>query len=282
MVQRADAAGPRAGLSQLVSSLDDPRLSDYRLLSDPAALQRAGIFVAEGRLVVRRLLDGRRFTVRSVLVTPPARAALDDVSLGGVSVYVVEQSLMNAVTGFNMHRGCLAMAERPSMPTLSPAALANANRMLVLEGVNNPDNIGGLFRSAAAFGVDLVVLGPGCSDPLYRKAIRTSMAAALQVPFVAAGDWPDAIALMRAAGLHVIALTPAADARSLEDCPRHHNRLAIVAGAEGDGLTQAALAAADERVRIPIADGIDSLNVTVAVSIALHWITCGCTGAIGA
>ena len=142
--------------------------------------------------------------------------------------------------------------------------------MLVLEGVNNPDNIGGLFRSAAAFGVDLVVLGPGCSDPLYRKAIRTSMAATLQVPFVAAGEWPAALSLLRAHGFRVMALTPAADAVPLDDCPRDHPRLALLAGAEGDGLTPAAMAAADQRVRIPIADGTDSLNVTVAVSIALH------------
>ena len=167
-----------------VNSLDDRRIADYRLLADPSALKHAGLFVAEGRLVVRRLLGLPRFAVRSVLVTPPARAALDDVLRPGITTYVVEQRVMNAITGFNMHRGCLALAERPQEASLSSGMLESANRVLVLEGVNNPDNIGGLFRSAAAFGVDLVVLGPDCGDPLYRKAIRTSMAAALQVPFV--------------------------------------------------------------------------------------------------
>ena len=179
---------------------------------------------------------------------------------------------MNAITGFNMHRGCLALAERPPEVSLSAGMLESANRVLVMEGVNNPDNIGGLFRSAAAFGVDLVVLGPDCGDPLYRKAIRTSMAAALQVPFVSAGEWPGALTLLRSQGLRVVALTPAADARPLGDLPRDQRRIAVVAGAEGSGLTPDALAAADERVRIPTTEHVDSLNVAVAVAIVLHWM----------
>jgi tRNA G18 (ribose-2'-O)-methylase SpoU len=226
--------------------------------------------VAEGRLVVRRLLSHSRFAVRSVLVTPPARAALADVLREDIPTYVVPQAMMNGLTGFNMHRGCLAIAERPPISTLSDGMLASARRVLALEGVNNPDNIGGLFRSAAAFGVDLVVLGPGCGDPLYRKAIRTSMAAALQVPFVDAGTWPDAVTRLRSHGLHVIALTPAPDARALSECPRAQRRIALLAGAEGAGLTTAAMEVADERVRIPISGDVDSLNVAVAVSIALH------------
>jgi tRNA G18 (ribose-2'-O)-methylase SpoU len=255
-----------------IVSLDDLRLADYRLLADPAALKDAGVFVAEGRLVVRRLLSQPRFAVRSVLVTPPARAALHDALRHDIATYVVDQHLMNAVTGFNMHRGCLAIAERPSAPTLSAETLANARSVLVLEGVNNPDNIGGLFRSAAAFGVDLVVLGPGCSDPLYRKAIRTSMAATLHVPFVGGGDWPQALLLMRSLGFRVLALTPAGEARPLRDYCGDERRLAILAGAEGDGLTPAAMAAADDCVRIPIDPHTNSLNVVVAVSIALYWL----------
>lgn len=251
-------------------ALDDDRLADYRLLADPSALKLAGLFVAEGRLVVRRLLGLPRFAIRSVLVTAAAHAALADVLRSDVTTYVVDQRVMNATTGFNMHRGCLALAERPAETPLSAAMLPAVRRALVIEGVNNPDNIGGLFRSAAAFGVDLVVLGPGCSDPLYRKAIRTSMAAALQVPFVTAGEWPGALALLRSQGLRVIALTPAADARLLDDLPRDERAIALLAGAEGDGLTADAIAAADDCVRIPIADHVDSLNVTVAVSIAMY------------
>ena len=252
-----------------LDSLDDPRLADYRLLAAPAALSHAGLFVAEGRLVVRRLFGLPRFTIRSVLVTPPAHAALADVLDQHVVTHVVDQALMNGLTGFNMHRGCLALAERPRESSLSESDSVTARRVLVLEGVNNPDNIGGLFRSAAAFGVDLVVLGPGCSDPLYRKSIRTSMAATLQVPFVNAGAWPDALSWLRAQSFHVVALTPAPDARPVHEC-MCRERMAFLAGAEGDGLSPGAMASADERVRIPIDDAVDSLNVTVAVSIALH------------
>jgi tRNA G18 (ribose-2'-O)-methylase SpoU len=256
-----------------ITALDDPRIADYRLLADPAALKRVGLFVAEGRLVVRRLLGRPRFTVRSVLVTPPARAALGDVLGDAVTTYIVEQAVMNRVTGFNMHRGCLAIAERPPAAALAEYPLSTARRVLVLEGINNPDNIGGLFRSAAAFAVDLVVLGPGCADPLYRKSIRTSMAATLQVPFVDAGAWPHALSGLRSSGFSVIALTPAANATPLGEWKGRTDRLAFVTGAEGEGLTPEALAAADDRLRIEIDVGTDSLNVTVAVSIALHWVS---------
>jgi tRNA G18 (ribose-2'-O)-methylase SpoU len=253
-----------------VTSLDDPRLADYRLLADPAALMRRGLFVAEGRLVVRRLLGLRRFRIRSILVTAPAAAALDDALQAEVAVYVVDQPLMNAVTGFNMHRGCLAIAERPVVPALPDGLSNQMRRVLVLEGVNNPDNIGGLFRSAAAFAFDLVVLGPRCNDPLYRKAIRTSMAATLQVPFVDAGAWPDALHTLRASGFHVVALTPASDARELSECRTGERPVALLAGAEGEGLTREAMSAASERLRIATADAVDSLNITSAVSIALY------------
>jgi tRNA G18 (ribose-2'-O)-methylase SpoU len=251
----------------------DPRLSDYKRLSDPAAVARAGLFVAEGRWVVERLLTKSSFRTRSVLVTPIARAALtravgNDV-LAGVPVYVVTQAVMDEVVGFNIHRGCLALAERPPVPLLDAALLAAASRVMVLEGVNNPDNVGGIFRSAAAFGVDLVVLGPACGDPLYRKAIRTSMAATLDVPYAAAGAWPDALDLMRRQGWRVLALTPRLDAGSLESCARD-GRVALLLGTEGEGLSASALAQADTAVRIPTTERVDSLNVVVAGSIAMH------------
>jgi tRNA G18 (ribose-2'-O)-methylase SpoU len=258
-----------------IASIDDPRLAAYRTLADPAALVKSGLLIAEGRLVVRRLLVGGRFAVHSILVTSAARQSLADVLIdgeGGVPVFVVDQGVMNAVAGFNIHRGCLALAERPAGATLTAADLGAASRVLVLEGVNNPDNIGGLFRSAAAFGVNLVVLGPGCSDPLYRKAIRTSMAATLQVPFVAAGAWPDGLDLLRGHGFAVVALSPARDAAAIEDMPRNASKLALLVGAEGEGLSRAALAHADHVIRIAMAPGVDSLNVTVAASIALHYV----------
>ncbi len=144
--------------------------------------------------MVERLLARPRFKACSVLLTRAAWDALSGalpLSTDTPPVFVVSQRVMNEIAGFNIHRGCLALAERPARETLTAAHLAGARRVVVLEGVNNPDNIGGIFRSAAAFGVDLVVLGPACSDPFYRKAIRTSMAATLQVPFVEAGRWPE-------------------------------------------------------------------------------------------
>lgn len=263
-----------------IESLDDARVADYRLVLEPAALLRAGLLVAEGRFVVRRILGLERFRVRSVLVT---RAAFEDLGLAGPendatedaagglfpSVFVVDQRVMEGVVGFNVHRGCLAIAERPAPIHFADLMRRRLIRVLILEGVSNPDNIGGLFRSAAAFGVDAVILGPGCSDPLYRKAIRTSMAATLQVPFADAGDWPQALHTLRDTGLTVLALTPDADAPLLDDVAPP-DRVALLVGAEGLGLTTTAMAATDGRVRIRTSAEVDSLNVTVAASIALH------------
>jgi tRNA G18 (ribose-2'-O)-methylase SpoU len=176
---------------------------------------------------------------------------------------------MDHIVGFNIHRGCLALAERPPRKTLDDLPLGGLARALVLEGVNNPDNVGGLFRSAAAFGVEAVVLGPACGDPLYRKAVRTSMGASLQVPFVDAGAWPAALVQLKAAGLRVVALTPRPDALPLNELARAAERAALVVGTEGAGLTRDALNAADAHVRIPMRAHVDSLNVTVAASIAL-------------
>ncbi len=188
-------------------------------------------------MVVARLVAHGRHRVRSVLLSPAAADAMAAVLPAidpATAVFVVPQAAMDAVVGFNMHRGCVALAERPAAATLADLDLAAAPRLLVLEGVNNPDNVGGLFRNAAALGAAAVVLGPHCGDPLYRKAIRTSMAAVLTLPWVQAGPWPEALARLRAAGLSVVACTPAATATSLYEAvlPR---RAAVLVGAEGTG-----------------------------------------------
>jgi tRNA G18 (ribose-2'-O)-methylase SpoU len=259
-----------------IESAEDDRLADYRQLTQPAAMANKGLFVAEGRWVVQRLIAGRRFKTQSVLVTTPALAALQDELRQQAStafpLYVVSRDVMDGIVGFNVHRGCLALAERPPARSFEDVPLDRHTRLLVLEGVNNPDNVGGIFRSAAAFAVDLVVLGPACGDPLYRKAIRTSMGATLDVPYVAVTHWPAALDTLRDAGFHVLALTPAPDAQPIDEVsvPR---RVALLLGTEGAGLTAAALSRADARVRIRITDRVDSLNVTVAASIALHHFT---------
>ncbi len=251
--------------------MDDPRVADYRRIADPAHLHARSLFVAEGRLVVHRLLSLPQWTTQSILVT---RAAADSLGTAldatDAPVYLADQAVMNEIAGFKIHRGCLALASRPPVRLLDSSLAGRARRVLILEGVSNPDNEGGLFRSADAFGADLVVLGPGCGDPLYRKAIRTSMASTLSVPFVEAGEWPAAIDGLRAAGFQVVALTPVSRATRLADVSRSGLRIAVLAGAEGAGLSDDALAAADIRARIPMTGVIDSLNVTTAASIAMY------------
>jgi tRNA G18 (ribose-2'-O)-methylase SpoU len=178
---------------------------------------------------------------------------------------------MEAVSGVHFHRGVLAVAERPELPAVADL-VAGARRLLVLEAVNDHENIGALFRNAAAFGVDAVVLDPTTSDPLYRRSTRVSLGHVLRVPFarVPDGGWPAALDELRRAGVTTVALTPSADAeplgRIVADAPP---RVALVLGAEGPGLTSPALAATERRVRIPMAPGVDSVNVATAAAIAL-------------
>jgi len=253
-----------------VSTLDDPRVAGYRHIADHARLTGLSLFVAEGRLVVRRLIDLRHWAIESILLTPPAADNLADILPAATApIYIVEQALMNAIAGYNIHRGCLALGRRPETPTLDRIAAGPLGRVLVLEGVNNPDNVGGLFRSAAAFGIDLVVLGPDCGDPLYRKAIRTSMGATLSVPFVAAPQWPDAVRDLRTDGFTVVGLTPGRQSEPLEDV-RQGPKLALVVGSEGSGLTAEAVDACTITARIPMTPEVDSLNVTTAASIAMY------------
>jgi tRNA G18 (ribose-2'-O)-methylase SpoU len=254
----------------LIESADDPRLEPYRHVGDPRWLESRGLFVAEGRLVVRRLLETDRYTVESILVTPAALGAIKPFVKANHVVHVAAQAIVNGVTGFNFHRGCLAVARRPA--TATPlAAFSAAARLIVLEGVGNPDNIGGIFRTAAALHADGIVLDPTSGDPWYRKALRTSMGAVLRLPFARADAWPDCLDNIRSMGIAVVALSPSGSL-TLDEFGatlRAGDRVAILAGAEGAGLTPAARAHADTTVRIPIDPHSDSLNVVVAVSIAL-------------
>jgi tRNA G18 (ribose-2'-O)-methylase SpoU len=254
-----------------VSSPTDPRLRSYSQIADAAWLERNALFVAEGRFVVQRLIDAGRFTIESILVTPAAGVALSDrFEALAAPVLVVSPETMRQITGFNFHRGCLALARRPAMPAVE-SWFDREGAVLVLEGVGNPDNVGGLFRTAAAFGTSGILVSASSADPLYRKAIRTSMGAVLQVPWTMAEPWPGVLGALRAHGWRVIALTPREDAPPIDRFELvGHRKVALLVGAEGSGLTEAALAAADDRIRIPMAPSIDSLNVIVAAGIALH------------
>jgi len=246
-------------------------VSDYAQVGQPHSLRERGLFVAEGRLVVQRLFQ-TTFTIRSVLITRTAFAALEDIlEPRRCPIYVCEQDTMNKLAGFDFHRGCLAIGERP--PAIESANwFQSAHRLLALEGVGNPDNVGGVFRVAAAFGVDGILLDRTSGDPLYRKAIRTSMGAAFSVPFAQTEKWLETLAAMRASGADVVALTPDVAAANLADYVTHRSRdrrVVLMLGAEGPGLSPKAMRAATATVRIPIAKEVDSLNVVVAAGIAL-------------
>ena len=250
----------------------DPALAAYRDVGDPAALERAGLFVVEGRLILERLLEDGRFGVHSVAVTPPAALALAPVfaTRADISILVCEPDLLQSITGFDFHRGCLALARRPAEDAPRLGDFAAAAGILALEGIGNPDNVGGLFRTAFALGADAVLLDRSTGDPLYRKAIRTSMGATLRVPYVRVADWGGALAGLRADGFRIIALTPDPDAVSIDDYAiEPGGRLVLALGSEGAGLQPESLRDADVRLRIPIDPRADSLNVVVAAGIAL-------------
>jgi tRNA G18 (ribose-2'-O)-methylase SpoU len=262
-----------------VADLDDPRLALYRGVRDPELLRVHSVFLAEGRLVVERLLTRSLFATRSVLATPTAYASLGSVlEHAPCSVFIVEPSMMEALAGYHVHRGCLALGER-GKPRDMAAISVLRGPLVCLESVGNPDNVGGVFRAAAAFAASGVVLSPGCSDPLYRKSIRTSMGATLILPFVVEQDWPAALVRLREQGWAVLALTPDASAADIHDIAEElvGARVALLLGHEGSGLTQAAQACASVRTRIPVAADVDSLNVTTAAAIALYEMTSGRT-----
>lgn len=255
----------------------DPRLDDYRDLTTadrrPDRPGGRGLVIAEGVVVVRRLIDSP-YPVRSLLGVPRRLAELaDDLAPLDVPAYGADAVTMAAAVGFHLNRGVLAVADRAAPP--DPLALAAGARLLaVVEAVNDHENLGSLFRNAAALGVDGVLLGPRCADPLYRRSVRVSMGHVLRVPFAALpGEWPGSLDALRSAGLTVAALTPAPDAVPLAAAGLAGSRTALLLGAEGPGLTDAALAAADVRVRIPMATGVDSLNVATAAAVAFHEVT---------
>jgi tRNA G18 (ribose-2'-O)-methylase SpoU len=259
-----------------LSRATDPRITDYRSVADPELLRSRGLFVAEGRLVVRRVIEDGHYRIRSLLVNDAARRDLDVVveQLDDVPIYVCETSEFLQITGFNIHRGCLALVERPPLTPLDDV-VSRASTIVVIDGVANADNVGGVFRNAAAFGADGVVLSPTTCDPFYRKAIRTSMGAVLRVPFARADEWPAAVSRVRAAGFTIVALTPREPSEPLDRFaarPRP-SKMALVVGSEGAGLSPSIEERADFRVRIPISDAVDSLNLGVAVGIALYAVS---------
>lgn len=259
-----------------VEGAGDPAVADFVGLTDVALRSRQeperGLYLAESEKVIRRALDaGHR--PRALLLSDrwlgPLSSLVDRVVGAGGHVLVGDGGLLESITGFHVHRGAIASMHRPVLPPVEQV-LAGAGRVLVLEDVVDHTNVGAVFRSAAGIGAQAVLVTPRCADPLYRRAVRVSMGTVFQVPWTRIAPWPGALARLRDRGFAVAALGLSPQAvdldRFVQDLP---DRLALVLGTEGDGLSARALNEADRVVRIPMAGGVDSLNVAAAAAVAL-------------
>ncbi|MGW0815101.1 TrmH family RNA methyltransferase [Streptomyces viridiviolaceus] len=262
-----------------VEDPDDPRLHDYTGLTDVELRRRRepaeGLFIAEGEKVIRRAGEAG-YAMRSMLLSAKWVDTMRDViDEAPAPVYVVDPVLAEQVTGYHVHRGALASMQRKPLPTAADL-LRSARRVVVMESVNDHTNIGAIFRSAAALGMDAVLLSPDCADPLYRRSVKVSMGAVFSVPYARPDTWPGGLEAVREAGFTLLALTPDERAKALDEAAPHRmDRVALMLGAEGDGLSRRALAAADEWVRIPMSHGVDSLNVGAAAAVAFYAVVTG-------
>ena len=257
-----------------LSDLSDGRLADYANLTDVALRRRTepegGLYIAESAKVIgRALAAGHR--PRSVLML---ERWLDEMvpvlEPYDVPIFVGEGGLLESLTGFDLHRGALAAMHRPALAPVGEV-LRDARRVVVLEDIVDHTNVGAIFRSVAGLGADAVLVTPRCADPLYRRSVRVSMGTVLQVPWTRLPDWPLGADQLRAAGFHIAALALSNDAVSLDDFAADPpERIALVLGTEGDGLSAAALHAADTVVTIPMLHGVDSLNVASASAVGLY------------
>jgi tRNA G18 (ribose-2'-O)-methylase SpoU len=262
-----------------VTTIEDPRLRDYTALTD-VNLRRVlepaeGLFMAESSQVIRRALRaGHR--LRSVLVAPKHLAELGEVVEAaqehGAPVFVAEEPVLEAITGFHLHRGALAAMHRPPLRSVADV-VAGCQRVAVLEGLVDHTNVGAVFRSAAALGVEALLATPECADPLYRRSVRVSMGSVFAVPWTRTPPWPASLAELRDLGFTVAALGLTDASVPLDEFAANPpQRLCWVLGTEGDGLSPATMAAADVTVRIPMEGGVDSLNVAAAGAVAF-WAT---------
>jgi tRNA G18 (ribose-2'-O)-methylase SpoU len=262
-------------MAELVEVTDpaDPRLADYRDLRDVELRKHLeseqGLFIAEGEKVVRRAVEAG-YAARSFVMAPRWLDGLADVlDASDAPCFVVSEDLAEKVTGFHVHRGALASLHRRPLPSVAEV-LDGARTVVLLEDVVDHTNVGAVFRSAAALGVDAVLLAPRCADPLYRRSVKVAMGAVFSVPWTRLEDWYDALPALSGAGFTTVALTPADDAVPVEEAVGGVDRVALVMGTEGHGLSDRWLTSADVRAVIPMAPGVDSLNVAAATAVACY------------
>ncbi|MEH0146863.1 RNA methyltransferase [Corynebacterium sp. Q4381] len=259
----------------LIDDPFNPLLDDIRNLKRSDA--EKGLVIAEGPLVAGRLVESR-FPLRAVYGFGGRLAAFleehgDELSRRGVPVYETPREVMGAAAGYDLHRGLLASADRPE-PLTVPEVIGGARSLVILEGVGDHENIGSIFRNAAGMGVDGVLFGASTADPLYRRSVRVSMGHVLRTPFAhlegTTTTWQRSLTQLQDAGFHVVALTPSHDAVPLKQACAGREKIAFLVGAEGPGLTEHAMRAADVRAQIPMAPGTDSLNVATSAAIAFY------------
>lgn len=256
-----------------IDDLEHPGLSDYLGLTD-VALRRlsepaGGLYIAESSKVISRAI-GAGHQPRSILVQEQWLPEMETLlTRFDVPIYVGAPGLLERLTGFNLHRGALAAMHRPPLLAVSEV-IDGARRVVVIEDVVDHTNVGAIFRAAAGLGADAVLVTPRCADPLYRRSVRVSMGTVLQVPWTRLPEWPEGAEILTSAGFHLAALALAHGAVELDDFAKTPpGKLALLLGAEGDGLSRAALAHADTVVTIPMLHGVDSLNVASASAVAL-------------
>ncbi|GAC02211.1 putative RNA methyltransferase [Gordonia namibiensis NBRC 108229] len=272
------------GLAVEVIDIDDPqdpRVEDFRDLNSvdrrpdlpvlPGGRPGRGLVIAEGVLVAQRMIASR-FSAHAFLGVDKRLEELDDdlrdPSLSGVPFFRASAEVMAQIVGFHLNRGVLAVARRPEVLSVRDI-LETARTVAILEGVNDHENIGSIFRNAAGLGVDAVLFGQGCADPLYRRCVRVSMGHALLVPFAKFDEWPRGLDELRSRDFRLVSMTPDPDAVTLAVAV-DAEKVGFLVGAEGPGLTASAMAATDVKARIPMSRGTDSLNVATAAAVAFY------------
>ena len=268
-------------MSQIIEITDfsDPRLDVYARLTEAQLLNRfepaKGMFIAESPKVIDRALNAGCKPVSLLMERKDIDGSAQEIirRCGAIPVFTADRDVLCQLTGYQLTRGVLCAMLRPQLPTVEEA-VANARRIVILENVQNPTNVGAIFRSAAALGMDAILLTPGCSNPLYRRSARVSMGTVFQIPWTFIGettaDWPDkGMAQLRALGFKTAAMALSDNSVSIDDPDlAKEEKLAIILGSEGDGLTDSTIADCDYTVKIPMYHGVDSLNVAAASAVA--------------